>query len=318
MCQQQGKPLSPLPFREVGRKVSNWGRWGDDDRIGTLNHITPERRAAAARGVASGRLVNLGLPVAASGLQTGMAGRIDPVHLMSVTPGDLAADPNRMIAADDFIFMPLQSVTQWDGLAHVGYDGRLYNDVAAETITTGRGSTTLSIDQIAAGGVAGRGVLLDIARLRGVDRLAAGEPILPEDLEAAEKAQGVTVGAGDILLVRTGWLRCFTIDRDARRYWNGEPGLALDCAEWLHAREVAAVCSDNWGVEVAAPDLSELAVPLHCVAIRDMGMTLGEIFVLDELAEVCVETGRWSFLFTAPPLMVVGGVGSPITPLAMF
>lgn len=305
-------------FRDIGQRVSNWGRWGDDDRIGTLNHLTPPRIAAAAREVRSGRIVNLGLPLRSDGIQVGLGGRINPVHMMSLTPPDFGHRCDRMIVADDVLFLPLQSVTQWDGLGHVGYDDMLYNGVPAATITTRSGSAQLSIDQIGARGVAGRGVLLDIAGLKRRDRLDPGEPITAADLDAALARQGTAIEAGDIVLVRTGWLRTYTEYGDTAGYWNGEPGLDLSCAEWLHRHDIAAVASDNWAIEVLPPGDKAFAMPLHCVLIRDMGMTLGEIFVLDALAEACAEAGRWSFFFTAPPLMVVGGVGSPLTPLAIL
>jgi len=222
-----------------------------------------------------------------------------------------------MMVTDDHVFMPLQSVTQWDGLAHVGYDERFYNNVAAASVTAMQGSTELSIDQIAQRGIAGRGVVLDIAALKGVERLPAGQAITASDLEAAAARQHVTVGAGDILLLRTGWLRTFTIDKQIATYWNGEPGLDLSCAQWLHQRDIAVVGSDNWGIEVIQPNDPNMAFPVHCVLIRDMGMTLGEIFDLDALAASCAEDNVWDFFFSAPPLKVVGGVGSPITPLAI-
>lgn len=307
-----------MDFREVGKQLSNWGRWGEDDRIGTLNHITPERTAAAAHAVRSGRIVSLGLPLSNQGIQVGLGGRVNPIHMMSLTPPDFADRPDRMIVADDAVFLPLQSVTQWDGLGHVGYDDLLYNGVPAHSITTGAGSATLSIDQIATAGVAGRGLLLDIARLRGKDRLDAGETITAADLDAALAAQACDTMPGDILIVRTGWIRCFTHEGDAAAYWNGEPGLTLDCARWLHEREIAALASDNWGIEAMPANDSAFEMPVHCVLIRDMGMTLGEVFVLDELAEACAAQGCWSFFFTAPPLLVKGGVGSPLTPLAIL
>lgn len=305
-----------LEFMNVGKRLSNWGRWGKDDRIGTLNHITPEWVAVGAALVKRGQSFDLGLTVGALGPQTGAGGRINPVHLMSMTSLDFPGRKDGLVINDDYIFMPLQSVTQWDGLGHVGYEGSFYNGVPITNVNTAVGSPILSIDQLATKGVAGRGVLLDIARLRGVERLASQEPITPADLTKAEEKQSVKVGPGDILLVRTGWIRNFTVDGSAANYWMGEPGLTLECAEWLHQRDVAAVASDNWGVEVMAPITGEWAFPLHCVLIRDMGMTLGEIFVLEELAEDCAKDGRWSFFFCAPPLKVVGGVGSPITPLA--
>lgn len=304
-------------FQEIGQRLSNWGRWGADDRVGTLNHLTPDRLAAAARLVKTGKLIDLGLSVGPQGIQQPGASRINPIHLMSMTSLDLRkfAGWGNIVICDDYIFMPLQSVTQWDGLAHVGYDGKFYNDIDADTVTTLGGSAILSIDQIAKKGVAGRGVLLDIAALNGVDRLPLDHEIHPEELERAEQKQGVKVGPGDILLVRTGWLRHFKIDNSPTTYWHGEPGLHLSCAEWLHAREVASVCSDNWGVEFKHPDKPGL--PLHCVLIRDLGMTLGEIFDLEELAEDCAADGVYEFMFTAPPIKVIGGVGTPITPLAM-
>src|SRR5690606_2135585 len=155
-----------MDFRETGKRLSNWGRWGAEDRIGTLNHLTPER-TAAARAVRSGRIVSLGLPLSNQGIQVGLGGRVNPIHMMSLTPPDLAGRPDRMIVADEARYLPRQSVTQWDGRGHVGYDDLLYNGVPAGSISTGAGSATLSIDQIARAGVAGRGLLLDIARLRG-------------------------------------------------------------------------------------------------------------------------------------------------------
>jgi kynurenine formamidase len=235
---------------------------------------------------------------------------------MQLTPLDLRDDPDHVCISDDYITMPLQSVTQWDGLGHVGYDDRLYNDVPASSITTLGGSPRLSIHRIAEKGVVGRGVLLDIAALQDVERLEAGFRITPEMLEAAEARQGVQVGAGDILLVRTGWIRHFTVERQPEPFWKGEPGIALECAEWLHKREVAAIASDNWGVEASPADRSG-GLPCHSVLIRDMGMTLGEIFDLDVLAADCAADGVWDFFFTAPPLKVVNGVGTPITPLAI-
>jgi kynurenine formamidase len=302
-------------FREIGKRLCNWGRWGPEDRIGTLNHITPERLAAAAKLARTGALIDMGLTVASSGIQPSGGARNNPIHLMNITPLDKLI-PDVMVS-DDYIIMPLQSVTQWDGLAHVGYDGLFYNGVPAESVTSMAGSSVISIDQIVAKGVAGRGVLLDIAALKGVDRLARGYAITPEDLEAAEAAQGVKVRPGDILLFRTGWIRHFLVDNSTAAYWDGAAGLGLECAEWLHAREVSAICSDNWGIEVAGNPDRPAGLPLHCVLIRDMGMTLGEVFDLEALAEHCAADGVWEFLFVAAPLKVKAGVGTPITPLAM-
>jgi len=306
----------PLDFRALGKKLRNWGRWGNNDRIGTLNFITPERLVAASREIRTGKLFDLGIPVNLQGIQLGVV-RTNPVHLMSITPLDLKGRDDGLFVADDYIFMPLQSVTQWDGLGHVGYDGLLYNNVPADSITTMGGSTVLSIDQIAVKGIAGRGVLLDLAMLRGVEMLGAEEVIMPGDLDAAEVRQNARVGPGDIVIIRTGWIRNFVVDHSPTAYWKGNPGLHYTCAEWLYDRQVAATASDNWMVEFAPANMEDLTLPFHSIVIRDMGMTLGEIFDLEALAKDCAADGVWSFFFTAPPLKVTGGVGAAITPLAI-
>ena len=304
-----------MNFRDAGGKVRNWGRWGTSDCLGTLNYITPERRASAGRLITTGKLTELGLMVQAQGIQPAGGVRSNPIHMMTITALDNVSQDEGVIVNDDSIFMPLQSVTQWDGLAHFGYDGHLYNGVPTDSVSTLGGSSVLSIHKIAAAGIAGRGVLLDIAAMKGIPRLDSAYPITISDLVAAERRQGVTVESGDILLVRTGWLQHFLVDQSPRNYWAGEPGLHASCAVWLHERQVAAVASDNWGVEVS--NESAATWPLHNIAIRDMGMTLGEIFNLEELALDCCQDGKWAFFFAAPPLKVRGGVGTPITPLVI-
>ena len=303
-------------FRDLGQRLSNWGRWGPDDQLGTLNHIKPETISRAAGLARTGRVFDLGIGIGRPGVQRAGGIRSNPVHLMNLTPLDLRDNPEHMCIADDYIMMPLQSVTQWDGLGHVGYDELLYNGYPASSITTLEGSTKLSIHRIAARGFIGRGVLLDVARYLDVDRLPVDTRIDPQLLDAVARRQSTEVAAGDILLIRTGWIRHIVIDRDVEGFWFGEPGLTLECAEWLHRRDVTAVAADNWGVEFVRPDRVG-GIPLHCVLIRDMGMTLGEIFDLEALSQDCSNDGVWDFLLTAAPLKVIGGVGSPITPLAV-
>ena len=173
-----------------------------------------------------------------------------------------------------------------------------------------------SIDKMAKG-IVGRGVLLDIARLKGVDWLQAGEVITPEDLDAAAERQGVEVRSGDILFFRTGWRTKFKTEGDAAEFMAGEPGLGLACAAWLHDKEVAVIASDNWAVEVLPGENPAELLDVHMVLIRDMGMTLGEILDLDELAEDCAADGIWEFFTTAPPIKFTNAVGSPINPLAI-
>jgi kynurenine formamidase len=301
--------------REIAARVSNWRRWGADDERGTLNFITPETVRRAAACVKRGAVFALGLPFGAEGPQIGQGGRVNPIHLMSAIDGRLGASPEAPRYADDFVTMPLQCATQWDSLAHVWYDGRLYNGFPATTLGTG-GAARNGIDKIGAG-IVGRGVLLDIARARGVERLRAGEVISPDDFEAAERAEGVRVGSGDVLLVRTGHLHVFMVEGNREGYMRTMPGLGIACVPWLHAREVAAIATDTSAVEVIPFEDPALPLPVHALCIRDMGLTLGEMFVLDALAEDCARDGVWEFLFTAPPLRVTGGIGSPLNPLVV-
>ena len=301
-----------LDFRSVGKQLSNWGRWGPDDEIGTLNLITPERVAAAAALARTGRVFDLGYTLASSGPQIGLAGRINPVHLMSMTGQTSFPDGGGF--ADDFIFMPLQCATQWDGLAHVFYDDHCYNGVPASSITA-RGAEKLAIDKLARA-VIGRGVLLDIARLHGVDCLDPDHAIGPDDLDAAIERQGVDVGPGDVLLVRTGWTTRF-VPGSPDAFMGPEPGLTLDSCAWLRERDVAAVACDNWAVELYPSNESDGRMPVHYVLIRDMGMTLGEMFDLEVLAADCASDGIYECLLCAPVLKVAGGVGTPLNPLAV-
>lgn len=298
-------------FRQIGERLRNWGRWGDDDERGTLNLITPEAMVAAAGLVREGRIFELGIPFDSDGPQMGGV-RMNPVHMMTATGDD--QNFGDFHYADDYIFMPLQCATQWDGLAHVYYDDKLYNGFPASDVTP-NGAKHCSIDKIAKG-VFGRGVLLDIARLKGVDWLEAGTVITPDDLDEAAELQGVAIQSGDILLFRTGWRSMFTTNRDPKSWFAGEPGLGLECCDWIGRHEIAAVGSDNWGIEVVPSEIDE-QMPLHMVMIRDMGLTLGEIFDLEELAEDCARDGVYEFAFAAPPLRITGAVGSPINPLAI-
>ena len=300
-------------FRQVGKRLSNWGRWGDTDERGTVNLITPERIVAASGLIKRGAVFDLGIPFDASGPQPGR-GRINPVRLMSQT-GDQQQFRGAFHFSDDYVFMPLQSASQWDGLAHVYYDDQLYNGFPASDVGP-QGALHCSIDKLAKG-IVGRGVLLDIARLHGVDWLQAGEVITPEDFDAAAAAQGVEVLPGDIVFFRTGWRRKFKQERDPAAFMSGEPGIGLACAQWLHDHDVAVIASDNWAIEVVPGENPDEMMEVHMVLIRDMGMTLGEILDLDELAEDCAADGVYEFFTAAPPIKFTRAVGSPINPLAI-
>jgi kynurenine formamidase len=303
-------------FKDMGARLSNWGRWGEDDQLGTLNHLTAEHVRAAAGTVRLGQRFELSIPLAKNGPhnQQRRGVRVNPVHLMGMLPGEIELGDGVEVA-DDYIVMPLQAATQWDGLGHVGYDGQLYNGVPSSSITALGGATRNGIET-SLPGFTGRGVLLDLPALHGLDRLPVDHAVTPDELEAVVAAQGVEVRRGDAVLVRTGWLA-----HGREEGWDGwlevEPGLTLDCAEWLHEREVCTVASDNWGVEVAPFRPRDGVLALHCVLIRDLGMMLGEMWQLDELACACAADGQWDFFLSAPALRVTGAVGSPVSPVAV-
>jgi kynurenine formamidase len=302
------------PQKELGTRLSNWGRWGDDDEIGTLNFVTAEKRVQAARLVQTGKIFDLGMPFDSKGPQDGSF-RINPVHTMTFTPVDTAGSPDGMIAADDMVTMGLQCATQWDSLAHVGYDGFFYNNTPASAVKTMGGAMRNSfakcLDRLIS-----RGVLLDIPRLKGVDRLADSTEVTADDLSAAEERQGVKVETGDILLVRTGCYGWF-LDGDRARFMGPEAGLGLSSAEWLYEREVAAIAMDNWACEVWPSQIEGSAIPFHMVAIRDIGLTIGEMFNFEELASDCAQDGVYDFLFSGVGLKITGSVGSPLTPMVI-
>jgi len=313
--------LNAETVREWGQRYSNWGRFGKDDERGALNFITPECVLVACGLPRRGAVISCALPFDQKGPQTGFAGRHNPVHVMLADGGDALAGAQDFIPggfryADDAIYMPLQCGTQWDALAHVFYDGKMWNDRGIELVTSS-GARANSIDKIK-DGVVGRGVLLDVPRHQGVRWLENGTPILPEDLDACAEAEGVAVESGDIVLVRTGMLTRCLEEKSWAGYCGGpSPGLSIHCARWLYEREVAAVATDTWGVEVLPNETQDCFQPLHMISLRNTGVLFGEIFQLDALAEACAADGNYAFLFAAPPLPITGAVGSPINPLAI-
>jgi len=315
-----GEEIDARTVRVWGQRYSNWGRWGEDDQLGTLNFITPERVLAACALPRRGLVVSCALPFDSRGPQSGVGPRHNPIHTMLADGGDALAGaqnlPGGFNYADDSVTMPLQCGTQWDALAHVFYDGKMYNDRDVRLVTS-RGARANSIDRIK-DGVVGRGVLLDFPRMLRKPWLENGTRILPRDLDACAEAFGVTIESGDIVLVRTGMMtRCLAQDS-----WEGycggpAPGLSVHCARWIYEREVAAVATDTWGVEVIPNETADCFQPLHMISLRNTGLLLGEIFHLDPLSEACADDGCYAFLFTAPPLPITGAVGSPINPLAI-
>lgn len=314
--------MSEAKLRELALQVRNWGRWGADDEIGTLNYITPDKIAAASQLVTAGKVFALGIPLQRNGPQSGTRARFNPIHTMFRDGGDQPKTPEEVAdmqgygGADDWIVMPLQCITQWDSLAHVFYEGKMYNGYDA-TLVTSSGAAKNSIDKTK-DKIVGRGVLLDVARYKGVKALEPGYAITAEDLDGTAAAQGVEVQSGDILLTRTGHMSRY-LDKGNWDFFDLDesPGVSVYSAPWMHAKEIAAIGSDTYAVEVRPSELPPFRSPFHCCAIPNMGLTLGEIFYLEELADDCAEDGRYTFLLVAPPLPVTNAVGTPINPYAM-
>ncbi|MGE0386857.1 MAG: cyclase family protein [Gammaproteobacteria bacterium] len=295
--------------------VKNWGRWGSEDQAGALNFITAAKRLEAARCVIAGESVSCARDLA---VQPAPDNPHPALHMIVQGGDDCVSPGSDLEATMDFVGVAFHgmSTSHIDALCHIFVDGRMYNGFPGlEVRSTGArfGSIMCARD-----GIVSRGVLLDLPRVLGRRWLEPGEAIMIEQLEAAERAQGVTAGTGDILLVATG--------RDARRAehgpWSvGELGLAglhAECAAWLHRREIAVLGCD--GVSDCFPGLGipGWSAPIHQCAIAGMGIHLLDNLRLDALADACARHGRWSFQLTVAPLRVDRGTGSPINPIALL
>lgn len=303
----------------LGPALRNWGRWGADDQVGTLNFITPAKIVEAGTLVRSGKAFSLCIPFDGKGPQMG-GGRFNPIYFTSLDGGDDAIGAQHIAGGsrfqDDFIVMPLQAATQWDSLSHAWYDGHLYNGVESSAVTS-RGARRNGIEHTKDKFIT-RGVLLDIARSKGKEWLEPGYPITVADLESCLREEGVSAGSGDALLIRTGHQTLCRSSGSWAGYAGGDAaGLSLETTTWLHDREIAAVATDTWGMEVRPNEPANAFQPLHMILIRDMGMSVGEIFFLDQLAEDCAADGVWEFMFVAPSLPFTGAAGSPVNPIAI-
>jgi len=302
--------MSAQEFRELFDAVSNWGRW-DNDR-GALNYLTPDRVAAAAGLVRSGTTITLSRPLPTEA-------RIDvpqPAdHHMTMLPDDERGSASLQFAKD-YIGGDYHNdgYSHVDAFCHVAFDGLLF-DGAPESSVTAEGARAGTIDLLE-DGLVGRGVLVDVPRERGVPWVEPGEYIFREDLEAAERSQGVEVRAGDILLVRTGHTRRL----GELGPWDTQrekAGLHPSAASFLADRRVAALGSD--GNNDTAPSTTEaVGFPIHVLALNAMGIHLFDYLQLEEVARHCERARRWEFLFAAAPLRVTGATGSPVNPTAVF
>jgi kynurenine formamidase len=307
----------------AAKRCSNWGRWGAEDVLGTLNFLDEAKRREGAACVRRGASFSLAQRFDMDGPQKGWRRRTNPVHTMLDTGTDAERGtqgfPHGLGGADDVVFLPLQASTQWDGLGHIFDHGVAWNGRRAGEVVTSDGDLVTGIETTAAL-FAGRGVLLDVGRAVGTDgELPDGFAITTEHLEATIAAQGATsrVGRGDLVVVRTGRLA-----RARREGWGdyaggASPGLSFTTADWLHGTEIAGIATDTWGFEVRPNEFDGAFQPLHQVAIPNIGLFLGEMWDLDALAVDCAADGVYEFFLTAAPIPVTGAVGAPVNPIAV-
>ncbi len=327
LCVGPGPALAEGPALHPHDQINNWGVWGKDDQRGAANYITPERIVAAARLIQTGKVFSLAIPIDANGPV--FPGRLNPHHTMVAAGVDYAAPGQQPLAfgryrfADDYIYMPLQGSTQWDGLSHGWYDDTLYNGVPQTAIRTSPaagGATRLGIENLKES-LIGRGVLIDVLAFKG-GSLPKGYSIRLADLEGALAKQKSKVLPGDLVLVRTGVVpHDYTLKTPVERvqFWEGpRAGISSDTVPWIKKMQIAGMATDNIEFERMPneDDPNEMA-PMHGNMLRDMGVYIGEIWWLEDLAADCAKDGRYSFFLASQPLNIPGAVGSPLNPVAI-
>jgi len=291
-------------------KTSNWGRWGAADERGAANFATPDKIRKAAKLIQTGRVHSLSLPIQARGTPIHPR-RAAPLHFMTLDGGDYAAGLTRKgghMSSDDYIALSTHGTTHIDALAHFWYEDQLYNGFPGNSVRSS-GAKHCGIEKLS--NLVGRGVLLDLCRYLDVEMMEPGQVISPAMMIDCATAQGVSLEAGDIVLLRTGWQKVFR-EKGGEAFFAAEPGIGEAACEWIGEKGIAAVGSDNFGVEVI-PTERGVTAPVHQRLIRDFGVYLMELLALDALAEDEVH----EFMFVAAPLLITGGVGSPLNPLAI-
>ncbi|MGB8682307.1 MAG: cyclase family protein [Candidatus Binatus sp.] len=304
--------LTPSDVKGAFEKLSNWGRWGKDDQRGALNFITNQKRAAAARLVQTGESVSMALPLAT----IAAADNPTPVTHLMVQAGHDSHEEALPYAGDYFAIAPHgMANTHIDALCHVFWQNKMYNGFDASEVGS-HGAKKCAID-VTRAGIVSRGVLLDIPRLKKIEWMEPGQKILPEDLDAAEKAQKVHVEEGDVLMVRTGRATM----RKVKGGWDpmrvGLPGLDAACLPWLRERRIAVLGSDAVS-DVVPSGYDGIPLPIHVGTLVAMGIHLIDNMDLDAVSLSSAGLGRNEFMFSMAPLILERGTASPVNPLAIF
>ena len=300
-------------------KLSNWGRWGDDDEHGTLNLLSNEKTLQAVSLVREGATVSCSRTVTWTPEADHMS---TPLHFM-LESGEGWASGDKVTnrpsqAATDFFGMAFHGyhITHMDSLAHFFWQGKMYNGRPPHLVSTGLGATVESIE-LAKNGIATRGVMVDVPMIRGVDWVERGEGVMPEDILAAEERCGFRIEEGDVLLVRTGNLHRRNVEGPVNPREAGSPACQAACLPLFHERGIAVLGSDT-GNDVMPSQYSSMSNPIHQVGIVAMGLWILDNPNLEELAAACQERNRWEFMLTINPLRLFNTTGSPVNPIAIF
>jgi len=316
--------LLTLSMNAFAEKPTNWGKWGTADERGAANYIQPQHIVAAAKLIKTGQTFSLAIPLDNTGPV--FPSRIAPQHIMVATGADYTAGQPSLYGtakfADDYIYMPLQGSTQWDALSHSWYGDTLYNDIDQSVIRSAPaagGATKLGIENVKTGFV-GRAVLIDVLAYKG-GSLPTGYAISRADIEATLKQQKTKVMEGDVVIIRTGVVPAYYELKDPMsklKFIAGpQAGINIDVVDWIAAAKVAAVAADNIALEVTPNPQPEKTFSVHGALLKDLGVYIGEIWWLEELAAACAEDGRYEFFLAAQPLNITGAVGSPLNPIAI-
>jgi kynurenine formamidase len=295
-------PRNAAEFDELFQKVSNWGRWGKDDQLGSVNLITPEKRKQAAALVKTGQTVSL----AHNPLTERAEDNNNPFEHTMLRGNNM---DRYAVTYHGYAHSHI------DALCHFLYKDQTYNGFPRADVNTDKGCAKLGIDNLK-NGIVTRGILIDIPRLRGVEYLEPGTPIYAEEVEAWEKKAGVKIGSGDAILLRTGrWARRAKVGP-----WNvaqSAAGFHASIATWIKARNVAIVGSDV-GEDVTPSQVEGVALPVHTLLITGMGINLLDNHDLEALSEAASRLNRWEFMITIAPVPVTGGTGFPVNTIATF
>lgn len=314
---------------------SNWGRWGEDDELGTLNFLNQDEVLRGVQAVESGKTFTLQTPINHEQGDPVWPGRHDADHHMESDEGFREAGKVEYAngadvgVSDDVIYMFTHGTTHYDALAHVWYDGELYNGF--DPNTSKGGLDRLDTANQADHGIVGRGILLDIARHRGVDRLEGNSRITLDEMQACAEEQGIEIHQRDIILLRTGSIELYyeggpeayreeyTADHGEGVPPANDPGITYskELVEWFHEMEIPAFATDTLAIEQAMSEETDTFHPLHEPFLRDLGLSVSEINDFSELSDDCAEDGKYDFLYVAAPLKIERGTGGPVNPVAI-